>query len=88
MCLCFSHDESRQNADGSEGCSVEDDKVIAERSCAAVMIAAELLVASFSSCNKDISGDSSSGYFLLSLFTRSFKIKNCGIENATEYKFH
>ena len=49
--MCFSHDESKQNAEGSEGCSEMDvaDNVIAERSWAAFMIAAELLVASLSS---------------------------------------
>ena len=53
--LCFSQDESKQNADGRVGCAEDID--IVERSCAAVIIAAELLVASLSSCNNDISGD-------------------------------
>ena len=65
-CICFSQDESKQNAEGSEGCSEmdDDDKVIAERSWAAFMIAAELLVASLSSCSSEISGDCISGYSL------------------------
>ena len=53
--LCISQDASKQNADGRLGCA--EDIVIAEISCAAVIIAAELLVASLSSCNNDISGD-------------------------------
>ena len=71
--MCSSQDESKQNAEGSEGCSEdEDDKVIAERPWAAVIIAAELLVASFSSCRSEISGDCISGYSFWSFLVRNF----------------
>ena len=72
--MCFSHDESKQNAEGSEGCSEMDvaDNVIAERSWAAVMIAAELLVASLSSWSNEISGDCISGYCLWAFLDRPF----------------
>ena len=70
--MCCSQDESKQNAEGSEGCSEEDDKVIAERPWAAVIIAAELLVASFSSCRSEISGDCISGYSFWSFLVRNF----------------
>ena len=66
FCLCLSHEVSKQNVEGREGCS--EDSVIVERPCAAFIIAAELLVASLSSCSRDISGDCNWGYFLCSFF--------------------
>ena len=68
FCLCMSHEVSKQNVEGREGCS--EDSVIVERSCAAFIIAAELLVASLSSCSRDISGDCNWGRFLCSFFVR------------------
>ena len=84
--MCFSQDESKQKAEGSEGCSEMDDEdnVIAERSWAAVMIAAELLVASLSSCNNEISGDCISGYNFCSFFDRTFVYK-IGRNNEKNY---
>ena len=72
--MWFSHDESKQNAEGSEGWSEMDvaDNVIAERSWAAVIIAAELLVASLSSWSNEISGDCISGYSLWAFLGRPF----------------
>ena len=60
----------------------DDDKVIAERSWAAFMIAAELLVASLSSCSSEISGDCISGYSLYPFLDRIFNCNElCDLEN-------
>ena len=61
FCLCLSHEVSKQNVEGREGCS--EDRVIVERPCAAFIIAAELLVASLSSRSRDIPGDCNRGIF-------------------------
>ena len=66
LCLCLSPEVSKENVEGREGYS--EDSVIVERPSAAFIIAAELLVASLSSCSRDISGDCNWGYFLCSFF--------------------